>query len=126
METPRDTFLTNISSGTNIRDRTYQVITHFVPIQFDPEDDNHLCQVEIFNDLIPASLLKAEWIKPIKDWKHDQRVATLRMSLCDPISANKILKEGVSILNRQVVTKKPKKEPIRCLCCQCFGHERCM
>ena len=45
------------------------------------------------------------------------------MFLRDP-SANKILKEGVSILNRRIVPKKPKKEPIRCMRCQRFGHER--
>ena len=47
----------------------------------------------------------------------------MRISLRDPSSANKILKEGASVLNRQVVPKKPKKEPIGCLRCQRFGHE---
>ena len=46
------------------------------------------------------------------------------MSIRDPATANKILKEGVSILNRRIVPNKPKKEPIRCLRCQRFGHER--
>ena len=105
------------------RDRTYQAITQFIPIQFDPEDSNHLCQFEIFNGLESSLLLKAEWIKPIKDQKPNQRVATLRMSLWDCITANKILKEGASILNRQIVPKKPKKEPICCMYCQCFGHK---
>ena len=45
------------------------------------------------------------------------------MFLWDPSSANKILKEGASILNRCIVPKKPKKEPIRCMRCQRFGHE---
>ena len=35
-ETPHDTFLANLGSGANIRNRTYQVIAHFVPIQFNP------------------------------------------------------------------------------------------
>ena len=51
-------------------------------------------------------------------------MATLRLSIRDPVTANKILKEGASILNRRIVPNKPKKEPIRCLCCQRFGHER--
>ena len=53
--TPRDTFLANLGSGANIKDRTYQVIAQFVPVQFDPEDDDHLRQLEIFNGLEPAS-----------------------------------------------------------------------
>src|ERR1700679_2320649 len=28
-------------------------------------------------------------------------------------------------MNKRVIPKKPKKEPIRCLRCQKFGHERC-
>src|SRR6202000_2388509 len=92
-EAPCDTFLANLGSGANIKNRTYQIIAHFVPIQFNPEDDDHLHKFEVFNSLKPSSLLKAEWIKPIKDCKPNQKVATLRMLICDPATVNKILKE---------------------------------
>ena len=42
----------------------------------------------------------------------------------DAKSANKVLSEGASIFNKRTIPKKPKKEPIRCLHCQRFGHER--
>ena len=99
-DAPHDTFLANLGSGTNIKDRTYQVITHFVLVQFNPEDEEHLHQFEVLNGLEPNSMLKAKWIKPIKDRKPHQKVATLRLSVRDPVTANKILKEGASILNR--------------------------
>lgn len=122
--TPRDSFLSNLGSGANIKDRSYQVIVQFVPIQFNPEDTEQLRQYESFNGLAPHSILKAEWIKPIKDRKPTQKVATMRVYHRTAESANVILKEGASILSKRVIPKKPKKEPIRCLRCQRFGHER--
>ena len=122
-DAPCDTFLANLGSGASIKNRTYQVIAHFIPIQFNPKDNDHLHQFEVFNGLEPNSLLKVEWIKPVKDRKPNQKVANFRMSVRDPATTNKILKEGASILNRRIVPNKPKKEPIQCLHCQCFGHE---
>ena len=120
----RESFLTNVGSGANIKNRTYQVIVQFVPIQFRPEDDQQLRDYENFNGLALNSVLKAEWIKPVKDRKRNQRVATMRVFHKDASSANKILSEGASVLGKRTVPKKPKKEPIRCLKCQNFGHER--
>jgi hypothetical protein len=121
---PRTSFLTNVGSGANINDRSYQVIAQFVPVQFDPTDPGQIQQFEAFNNLESQSILKAEWIKPIKDRKPLQRVATLRIFLRDAASANKILKAGAHIYNKRITPKKPKREPIRCLRCQRFGHER--
>ena len=120
----REGFLTNVGSGANIKDRTYQVIVQFVPVQFKPDDDAHLRDYESFNGLAPNSVLKAEWIKPVNDRRPNQRVATMRVYHKDALSANKILSEGASILGKYTTPKKPKKEPIRCLKCQRFGHER--
>ena len=123
-ETPRDSFLANMGSGAKIKDRTYQVILQFVLVQFKPDETDHLRQLEAFNDLPESSILKAEWIKPIKNRKATQKVATMRLYFKDANSANAILKGGASIFNKRTVPKKPKREPIRCLRCQCFGHER--
>jgi hypothetical protein len=120
----RDSFLTNMGSGANIKDRTYQVIVQFAPVQFDPKDDESLRQYEEFNGLPQGSVMKAEWIKPVKDRRLDQTIATLRVFHKDAQSANKILSEGAHIFNKKVIPKKPKREPIRCLRCQRFGHER--
>ena len=107
--TPRNSFLSNLGLGAAIKDRSYQVIVQFVPTQFNPEDNNQLRLYEEFNGLEPLSVLKAEWIKPIKDCKPTQKVTTMRVY---HKSANVILKQGASIMNKRVIPKKPKKEPI--------------
>ena len=124
-ETPnRESFLARLGDQANIKDRLFQVILHFVPIQFDPENPAQLREYEAFNGLEPHSVQKAEWIKAPKDRHYTQRVATLRVFHRDAKSANKILDKGASILTKRVTPKKPKKEPIRCLNCQKYGHER--
>lgn len=117
-------FLTNVGTGANIKDRSYQVIVQFTPIQFNPENDESIRTYETINGLPANSVLKAEWIKPTKDCKPNQKVATLRVYHKDADSANHILSKGAFILDKKTVPKKPKREPIRCLKCQCFGHER--
>ena len=64
--------LANIGSGACIKDRTYQIILQFVPVQFDPKNDEHLWQYEEQNNIAPKTVLKTEWIKPVKDRKKDQ------------------------------------------------------
>ena len=120
----RTNFLNNVGSGASIKDRTYQVIVQFIPIIFKPEDDGALRHFESINGLQPNSILKAEWIKPIKDRREDQRVATARFYYRDAKSANATLSRGAFVLGKKVIPKKPRKEPMRCLKCQLFGHER--
>ena len=121
--TNRENFLNNIGSGACIKDRTYQVIVSFVPTSFKPDDADSLRAYETINDLQPDTVLKAEWIKPVTERREGQRVATARFYHKDAKSANVILSKGAFILGRKVLPKKPRKEPIRCLKCQLFGHE---
>ena len=106
---PRRSFLANLGSGANLKDRSYQVIVQFVPVQFDPTVPEQLRNYEAFNGLEPNSVLKADWIKPPKDRKPNQRVATLRVFHKNAASANKILSEGASILNKRVIPKKTEE-----------------
>ena len=117
-------FLENVGSGASVKNRTYQVIVQFVPVSFDPEDDEHIRAYEEHNNIANGSIAKAEWIKPVKDRKTGQKVATLRVYHRDAESANTILKQGAYVFTKRVVPKRPHKEPIRCLHCHKFGHER--
>ena len=117
-------FLENVGSGASVKNRTYQVIVQFVPVSFDPAAEENIRTYEEHNNIAAGSVAKAEWIKPIKDRKKNQKVATLRVYHRDAESANAILKQGAYIFNKRVVPKRPHREPIRCLRCHKFGHER--
>jgi len=119
-----DKFLDGIGSGASIKNRTYQVIVQFVPVRFDPTDDAQVRTYEEHNNIPQNSVLKAEWIKPVNERRTGQKVATMRVYHRDADSANTILKHGAYVFNKRVEPKRPRKEPIRCLRCQRFGHER--
>ena len=116
-------FLENLGSGASIKNRTYQVIVQFVPVTFDPEDNEQVRGFEENNGIAAGSIAKMDWIKPKKDRKANQKVATLRVYHRDAGSANTILKQGAYVFNKRVVPRRPHKEPIRCLRCHKFGHE---
>ena len=88
------------------------MIIQFVPVQFNPADDEQVRTYEELNNIPIGSILKAEWIKPIQDRKPNQKVATMRMLHQDAKSANTILKQGAYIFNKRVEPKRPRKEPI--------------
>ena len=116
--------LRNIGSGASIKNRSYQVIVQFIPVRFDPDDDEMCRDFETTNDLQPNSILKTEWIKPVKDRRENQRVATARFYLKDAKSVNAILSRGAYVFGRKVVPKKSRRGLVRCLHCQLFGHKR--
>ena len=120
----RTSVLNNIGSGVSIKNQTYQVIVQFIPVTFEADNNISLRNFETINGLEAGSMLKAEWIKPIKDRRENQRVATARFYFWDAKSADTILSRGAYISGKKVVLKKPRKEPIRCLKCQLLGHER--
>jgi len=105
-------FLEGIGSGASIKNRSYQVIVQFVPVNFNPTDDAQVRTYEELNGLPLNSILKAEWIKPVEERKPNQKVATLRMFHRDAASANSILKQGAHVFNKRVEPKRPWKEPI--------------
>ena len=93
-------FLENLGSGASVKNRTYQVIVQFVPVSFDPADDKHIKAFEEHNNIAEGSIAKAEWIKPAKDRKLNQKVATLRVYRRNAQSANMILKQGAYVFNK--------------------------
>ncbi|KAG2744601.1 hypothetical protein P692DRAFT_201721654, partial [Suillus brevipes Sb2] len=64
----------------------------------------------------------ARWIKPPAKRSSTQTVAHLLIALKDPSSANKGIRDGITLNKNKLQMKKNKRKPVRCTKCQHYGH----
>jgi hypothetical protein len=118
----QERFANFMEPGATIKDRTYTITVPYVPITFRPQLDVDLREVEEQNGLRSGEISTARWIKPEDKRAVGQRFAYVALTFSSPDAANMMIKNGISICHRRNYPKKNKKEPIRCMKCQTFGH----
>jgi hypothetical protein len=118
----RKVLANNLEEGATIQDKTYMVVVPFVPLTLQPEVEVDLREIEEQNQMEVHDIIHARWIKLDHKCLPTQTVAHLILSLSMLEAVNKVIKEGLSICHKRVYPKKLKREPIRCLKCQGFGH----
>lgn len=117
-----------IEDGASVKERTFSLIVPFVPLALRPEREVDLREIEEQNDLETGVISRARWVKPEHRRAPNQTVAHLILIMSSPSAANKSIRDGLSICQKKVYPKKLKREPIRCLKCQGYGHiaTRCL
>jgi len=66
--------------------------------------------------------MAARWIKPPRRRENAQRVAHAMFQMSTPETANKLIYDGLYHNMERLRPVKDKKEPMRCLKCQRWGH----
>lgn len=118
----RSNLLEKLGGKIRIKDRLYHIIVPFLPVSVDITDTLTLRHIEQENDLPDHAISHAKWVKdPTKRITH-QRVAHAMFAMTSPAAANKLLKEGLYVQFDRLRPHKDKKEPLRCLKCQRYGH----
>ena len=115
-------FSVHFLSGATIKPRQYAILVPRAPTTFDPENEDHLREIEESNGLPERAIAKAKWIKPVYRRRPDQRVAHATFMLIDPKAANKCIKEGIYICGMRVQPARLKQEPTQCMKCRRWGH----
>ncbi|KAJ3779646.1 hypothetical protein GGU10DRAFT_337845, partial [Lentinula aff. detonsa] len=105
-----------------IAEKEHEIILHFVPIAFAPDDAHSIRTLEETNDLPACSITRAKWAKPVQKRAEGQRVASLLVYFGNADAANKTLLSGAIICNKRVQAEKTVREERRCFNCQRFGH----
>ena len=118
----RSVLTSKLASNIRIKDRLFSLVLSFVPICVNIENADTLRNIEHINDLPDNSIAKIRWIKDPARRKPTQRVAHAFISLSSPQVANQIIRDGICINHEKLRTHKDKKEPLRCLKCQRWGH----
>lgn len=115
-------FVDSFLKGAHFRDREYNLITPRVLLTFNPSNTKHLREIEEYNNLPPHTILKARWIKPEghRQPRQTYAYAILTVTLVD--TANKLIRDGVSICGSHSRPSKQKIEPIQCMKCRQWGH----
>jgi hypothetical protein len=121
-EENRDRFASTLEEGSCIKERTYAVLVPFVPLSLRPEEEADLREIEEQNSLEEKDIISARWVKPPRRRSPNQLVAHLILTISSPDVANQVIRDGMNICQKKVHPKKLKKEPLRCLKCQGYGH----
>ena len=98
----------------------------FVPCsgQFDPDNEVHLREVEVENNIPPKSIASAVWCKCPEKRSPNQKTATPKVLCTNPETANLFITGRIRIDDHLVTIHKDIKLPVRCLKCQEYRHTR--
>ena len=106
----------------NIKNRTFPIIVPFVPITTPIDDVNWIRKIEEENTLLPGAIDSIKWIKPKERRTPEQRFAHTMFHFTTAEAANISLRDGIYIDKEKLHPRKDKREPVRCVCCQIWGH----
>ncbi|KIJ19213.1 hypothetical protein PAXINDRAFT_70215, partial [Paxillus involutus ATCC 200175] len=104
------------------KDQPYQLLVPFLPIVTNLEALTMLRNLESENNLDCGTITQAKWVKPPEKQAASQRVAHTVLTLCNPLSANLLIRDGLYFKQEKFFPRKDKKEAIRCMKCQLWGH----
>ncbi|KAG2150888.1 hypothetical protein DEU56DRAFT_703189, partial [Suillus clintonianus] len=104
------------------QERRYTIIVPFLPVNLGIEDADWRREIEIENGMQTGVIEAAGWIKPRVRRAPGQSVAHATLHFADPSAANLTLRDGIYIGQEKFHPRKDKREPIRCVKCQLWGH----
>lgn len=115
-------FLTKLGVPADIKDRSYATMVPFLPIRVPITGQNWVNSVELENNLKEGSIASIRWIKQPSRRDSNQRVAHAIYTLTNPQAANLFIKDGLYVQKEKLRPKKERKEPLRYVRCQRWGH----
>jgi hypothetical protein len=105
-----------------IKNRQYPILVPFLPVRHDITDKNWIDTIENKNKNPLGSIASVRWAKPIEQCSANQCVAHAVFILNTPNAANSLLRDGLTTGKTKLHLWKEKRDPIRCVKCQGYGH----
>ena len=115
-------FLCHLGGKVQVKERQYQLVVPFLPTSVRTDDVEVIRSIERESDLAAHSVTRLKWIKDPSRRGTRQRVAHALLSVASPQAANQLIKDGLYLDQTKYHPRKDRKEPIRCLKCQRWGH----
>ena len=89
------TFADAFSKGAHIQEREYILVAPRVLLTFNPENSEHLREIEETNSLPKLIIRKVRWIKPAERRRKGQTLAHATLMITSVNTADKLIKEGL-------------------------------
>jgi hypothetical protein len=115
-------FINKMGTSTHIKDRNFPILVPRVPLSFDPNNQEHLREVETVNNLPPKTLSKARRIKPEYRRHPNQKFAYATLLLSSAMEANRLIRDGMYVCSTRTFPKRLKYKPRQCMKCRKWGH----
>ena len=91
-EINRVAFCVSLGDGVRFKSRIFNVLAFNVPLNLDPNDDDHCAEINETNDLEANTITTIRWAKLINRRSSNQRTAHLVLSFSNPEDANYALR----------------------------------
>jgi len=114
--------LTDKIKDSQIKGQSFNVIAHFIPLTFNPDNPEHLREVEQTNSFMEKTIVKEKWAKPPQQQSPSQTNGHLIVSFADPNTANQAILKGMVVCHKCASVLKCKYEPLWCLKCHGWNH----
>ena len=118
----RNGFCSKVGPTVIFRARIYSLIAFNVPLDIDPENQNHRHEICEANGMESEFISGMKWAKPIHRRSETQRTAHLFITFTNADAANRAITNGLYICNRRCHVERTRREPTRCLKCQGWNH----
>ena len=114
--------LPKVDSSAMVKERNFQILVPRVPVTFDPENKEHLRELEEQNNIHPKRIRRAKWIKPIYRRTLGQQLSHIALTVSTPEDANIMIRDGINVCRMKTYPKKLKVELKQCMKCRKWGH----
>lgn len=105
-----------------VKDRSYQLLVLRIPVNFKPDTEEHLHEIEELNNISANRICKVKCIKPIYRRTPGQQFAHLALTMWSLKDANILIRDGIYICGVRSYPKKLKIKPKQCMRCRKWGH----
>ncbi|CCA76628.1 hypothetical protein PIIN_10619 [Serendipita indica DSM 11827] len=97
---------TSREEETKVIPCVHELMVRFVPVDFDPHEEESLHSVELENGLPPHSIISASWIKDPSRRYEGQGYANVKINCASPKVANRMILGPTRIGNHSVKVQK--------------------
>lgn len=121
----QDEWTAELGPGAAIGEKTYSVIAHGVPLDFNPGSATAISQFHRDNQNViehPRNVTRLQWLHGLRTSRQNKSSTSVIITLNDRTMADTLIYTGSSFCGLMRETQKFIPPPIQCFHCQRFGH----